>query len=138
MGAQANARSNFNLKSVVVPVAALANAADLAEQAIWVPKQGCKVHHVEFISNGTSTGTDGSNTSIFTVKKGVAGTTFATYTKDSEYVNNTVYALTVTAADAELTAGQIVTLTITNGGTTSDSPAGYLVITYSTDGLVSS
>ena len=117
--AQTIAPSNVGLRSLAPTYTQpdLAAGADLAETAIAIVPQDMKIQRIRIVPRGVSAGVDSGNTSVWTVRAGVAGTTIGVLTRTTDFAANTAYELTLTAAAQPVAAGTILTLQVTNGAT---------------------
>jgi len=104
----------------------LAAGADIADRAIWAaPAGGAVVQKVGIVPQGSSAGIDNSNTAVVNVEDGSGNSIVSkTYDTANQPPAAGVYADlgSLTAANAILTANEVVRLDVTQGAT-ADLPA---------------
>lgn len=119
-------------QTVLIPIAALDAGADLAAAIQFAHPRAVTLVSVGYLAAGSDFGTvDDSNTSVFAVTDGASNSivskTYNTGTQPTASALNDLGALDGT--HKVLTAGETVSLAITNGAT-AKTPAGFLVIRY--------
>lgn len=113
----------FNLLADVtlLPVEDLAAGADIAARALFkVPARctsGIFVIEADAIHQANSVGVDGSNTAIITLRNITQGVDIATVTLTANVTANNRSALTITAANADAAANDIIGIVVTQGAT---------------------
>lgn len=105
-----------NVQTILYTSADLDAGDDLSGVAIGMPAGEGTIVDVSVISTGSAAGVDDSNTSVFDIK--VGDTTKASYTFDTAKAFPAAgVAQTLTIADDELEAGDVLKLSVTNGAT---------------------
>jgi hypothetical protein len=121
------------LQTFYYTLADLAADADLSETVIFAAGQAVTIESIYIVPIAASTGVDASNTSAWTVKKGIAGTTLVTQTYDGTPAFPAAGAEArlgdLAAAAKNLALGDVLTLTVTNG-TTADLDATLVIINF--------
>ncbi len=114
----------------------LAAGADIAARPVFVaPAEGAEITKIGIVPEGASAGVDNANTAVFAVAdaaaNAIASKTFNTATQPPA---SGVYGDlgSLTAANAILTANEVVTLAVTQGAT-ADLPALLVVIEWQTN-----
>lgn len=125
-----NLADSAKTQIVTYQVADLAAAADIADIPIFRCPKDITIVEIGIIPEAAAVGIDASNTSIWLVE--VGSTTIATKTYDATTVfpAKGVYDSLGTITNADRLEGDVLTLSVTNGGTTSDTPAATLQIEY--------
>lgn len=96
----------------------LAAGADIAARPFYQAKVAETVlDSVVYIPQANSVGVDGSNTLVITLRNVTEGVDIATVTRTTNLVAGTPVALTLTAANADIAASDVLGLTITQGAT---------------------
>jgi hypothetical protein len=97
--------------------------ADIANRPIFVVPTGKKftITDVQIISQGAPTGIDDANTCVVALENGGVSIVSKTYNSTNVFPNETADSLG-TISNAELSAGDILDLSVTNG-TAADTPA---------------
>jgi hypothetical protein len=116
----------------LIPITGLGAGADLAATIQFAHPRAVTLVSVGYLAAGTDFGTiDGGNTSVFAVTDGGGNTIVSkTYNAGTQPVASSLNDLGVLdGTHKALTAGETVSLAITNGAT-AKTPAGYLVIRY--------
>lgn len=103
----------------------LAAGGDITERVFWRAPYPCYVYEAEILPVAASVGVDGSNTVLVTIQNITQGVAIATVTSTTNYVANTPIALTVTTANADIAAGDVIGLIVTQGATA--DTAGFVV-----------
>lgn len=125
-----------NRKVAVIPVAALADGADLTASIVFVCPYDLVVDQVKFLATTTPTTQDGGTVlAVTTVADGGLGaaTTVAqsTWTAASNYPAINQYKIVpATTSARSCLAGSTMKLAITNTGSVVDTPAGFIQIDY--------
>ena len=117
---------------VLIPIAALGAGADLAATIQFAHPRAVTLTSIGYLAAGSDFGTiDDANTSVFAVTDGASNTIVSkTYNTGTQPVASALNDLgTLDPTHKVLTAGETVSLAITNGAT-AKTPAGYLVIRY--------
>jgi hypothetical protein len=103
----------------------LAAGADITERAFWRAPYPVQVYQVQVLPIAASVGVDGSNTVLVTLRNITQGVDIATVTSTSNYVANTPISLTITAANADVAADDVLGIVVTQGATA--DTAGFVV-----------
>lgn len=115
---------------VTYQVADLAAAADIADIPIFRCPKDITIVEIGIIPEANSAGIDGTNTSIWLVEVGSTAIATKTYDATTTFPTKGTYNSLGTIASADRLEGDVLTLSVTNGGTTSDTPAATLQIEY--------
>ena len=100
----------------------LAAGADIAARAIYLAPRACTVlNSVRAVYTAASVGVDGSNTTVITLRNITEGVDVASVTKTATTAANAVESLTLTAANADIAASDVLGVVVTNGAT-ADTP----------------
>lgn len=107
----------------------LAAGADLTARAFFVAPAALTIlDSVKLIPEAASTGVDGSNTLVVTLRNITEGVDIATITRTADLVANTPLALTLTSANADIAAGDVLGIVVTQGAT---ADAGTFMVQFS-------
>ena len=115
---------------VLIPIAGLGAGADLAATIQFAHPRAVTLVSIGYLAAGADFGTiDGGNTSVFAVTDGGGNSIVSkTYNAGTQPVASALNDLgALDGTHKSLTAGETVSLAITNGAT-AKTPAGYLVI----------
>jgi hypothetical protein len=94
----------------------LGAGADLTARAFFVAPFALTVlDSVQVIPEAASAGVDGSNTLVLTLRNITASEDIATITRTTDLAANTPVALTLTAANADIAASDVLGLVVTQG-----------------------
>lgn len=124
-------------ETVLLPIAALAAGADLAATIQFAHPRAVTLVSVGYLAAGTDFGTVAdAATSVFAVTDGAGNSIVSkTYNTATQPVASALNDLgSLDATHKVLTAGETVSLAITNGST-AKTPAGYLVLRFVPTGL---
>lgn len=119
-----------NVLVLSLPVSNLAAGADLADVPVFVVPAGYKltVLAASLISQGTAAGIDDSNTCVIALEEGANGIATKTYDADPAFPASGVADSLGAITNPTLTAGEILTYSVTNGAT-ADPPAFIIQVT---------
>lgn len=93
----------------------LAAGADLTERAFFSHPNALTVLAAKIIPEGASAGVDGSNTIVVTLRNITEAVDVASVTRTADLAANTPVSLTLTAANADIAAGDVLGVVVTNG-----------------------
>jgi len=128
--------SDVRIKSESIAVnTALAAGGDLAELGVWIAPTGLRVVRVTLLPQVASSGIDGDNASVWTLRAGVAGSTISSVTQATDFAANTAVAMTM-GAEATIAQGTVITLQVANGAAADLDGITDLCIDWTSDGLV--
>lgn len=118
------------VKTLTVPVAALAAGADLAEVIVGVFPQGAVITKVAFLATAGFGTVDDSNTAVYRLRRGSNTIVSKTYNAATQPTASAINDLgTPDATYKTVAANTPILLTITNGATAA-TPAGQLIVQY--------
>lgn len=95
----------------------LSAGADITARAMHQCRVQTDILAVKVLHQANSTGVDGSNTVVLTLRNITQSADIATVTLSTNVTANTATALTLTAAQARCAAGDILGLVVTQGAT---------------------
>lgn len=95
----------------------LSAGADITARAFFRAKYPIEVLEAEILPEAVSAGVDGSNTLAVTLRNITEGVDIATVTRTTDLAANTPVALTVTAANADVAADDVLGIVVTQGAT---------------------
>jgi hypothetical protein len=126
-----NGEDGLSMQTIVYTATDLAAAADLADITIGIVPAGytAEVIAAQVISNGAAEGIDADNTSVFNLEVGSAS--FAGFTFDATNAfpaAGAAQVLTLVPAEVDLSAGDVLLLSVTNG-TTANLPVFIVQVT---------
>jgi hypothetical protein len=99
--------------------------ADIAARPIFEARFAGTITSVRYIPRANSSGIDGSNTAIITLRNITEGVNVATVTRTTNVVAGTPVDITITGDNADIASGDVLGLTITQGSA-ADLAAGIL------------
>lgn len=109
-------RSGAGKRSVIYQHEELAAGADIAARGIFVaPVAMTVLDSVTYTPGGNSAGIDGSNTLVLTLRNITEGVDVATVTRTTNVTANTPVSLTLTAANADIAASDVLGIVVTQG-----------------------
>lgn len=95
----------------------LSAGADFTARAIWSPSVACYITAVKVIWAAATVGVDGSNTLVIDLANATQSNAIGTLSRTSTNSANTTSSLTLTAANQDIAADDVVTLAVTQGAT---------------------
>lgn len=95
----------------------LAAGVDISARPIYQAIGAETVTSVKYIPRGNSAGIDGSNTLVLTLRNITEGADVATVTVSTDLVGGTPVTVTITAANADIAASDVLGITVTQGAT---------------------
>jgi len=117
--------------TVLIPIEDLSAGADIAARNEFVSLLASEIVEIGILTKGTSSGVDDSNTAVIAIADGDANAIVSKTYDTANQPPDTTYASlgTLDATHKILTAGELVTIAVTQG-TTANLPAFNLVIKY--------
>jgi len=125
-----NLSESAKTQIVTYQVADLAAAADLADIPIFRCAKDITIVEIGIIPEANSAGIDASNTSIWLVEVGSTAIATKTYDATTTFPTKGVYNSLGAITSADRLEGDVLTLSVTNGGTTADTPVATLQIEF--------
>ncbi len=101
--------------------------ADISARPIWVAPAAVTVTSVVYLPRANSTGVDGSNTVVVTLRNITASANVASITRTTNFAAGTP--VTVTLSTAAVAASDVLGITVTQG-TNADVAQGILLVHY--------
>lgn len=95
----------------------LAAGADITARAFYRADAALTFTSCYAIQEANSAGIDGSNTAVITLRNITAGEDIATITLSADVVANAATAVTIQAANADVAAGAVIGVVVTQGAT---------------------
>ena len=130
-GSTTNGANAKQLQTIMYTAADLAAGADLTDQAIGMVIGKGTIVDVSVISEGAAAGIDAANTSVFLLEVGAAGKAGITFNAETTFPGAGV-AKALTITNATVAAGNVLSLSVTNGAT-ADLPVFTVQVTVELD-----
>lgn len=95
----------------------LSAGSDFTARIIWSPSVACYITAIKVLWYAATVGVDGSNTLVIDVANATQSVTIGTLSRTATNTANTASSLTLTEANQDVAASDVVTLAVTQGAT---------------------
>ena len=103
-------------ETIFVDVENLGAGADITARAFWSPDRACYIKDIRIIWQAATVGVDGSNTLVVDVANATqSGVVIGTVSRTATNTANTSTSLTLTAANCDVAANDVITFAVTQG-----------------------
>lgn len=110
-------QQNGTVQTLLYQVEDLGAGVDFTARIIWSPSVASYITAIKVLFYAATASVDVSNTFVVTVANATSAVTIGTLTKTTTSTANTAASLTLTAANQDVAASDVITLAVTQGAT---------------------
>ena len=113
----ATLRASGAVETILIPVEDLGAGSDIAARPALVAPAALTVTSVLVLPYANSAGVDAGNSVVLTLRNITEGVDVATVTVTADFVSGTPITVTITGANADVAASDVLGITVTQGAT---------------------